>query len=111
MSNALHQRGGNQGSGGNQGGGGAANRNRSNRRRSKGGRPKSDVWRTPAELPEMEPIVVPNEVGALLRSLGDPPMTGGTAAGHYFASVIERAAAVGVALALSADLLAEPGDD
>ena len=38
-------------------------------------------------------------------------MNGGTAAGHYFNAVIERAAAVAVALALSADLLATDNDD
>jgi hypothetical protein len=43
-----------------------------------------------------------------LRSLGDPPMNNGHVAGHYFNAVIERAAAVAGALALSADLLAEP---
>lgn len=71
-----------------------------------------EVWRTPDPLPEVEPIAVPHEVGALLRSLGDPPRIGGSvAAGHYFNAVIERAAAIAVALALSADLLAQPADD
>ena len=41
-----------------------------------------------------------------MRSLGDPPMNNGNAAGHYFAAVVERAAVVAVALALGADLLA-----
>ena len=59
--------------------------------------------------PTIEPITVPDEVGALLRSLGDPPTIGGNVvAGHYFTAVVERAAAVAAALALSADLLAEP---
>ena len=49
---------------------------------------------------------MPAEVGAMLRSLGDPPMNNGAAAGHYFSTVIERAAAVAVALAVSADVLA-----
>lgn len=70
-----------------------------------------DIWRTPRELPAIEPIVPAREAGALLRSLGDPPMTGGIAAGHYFNAVIERAAAVAVALALSADVLAVPEQD
>ena len=53
-----------------------------------------------------------HEVGALLRSLGDPPMIGGSVtASHYFTAVIERAAAVAAALALSADLLAQPTED
>jgi len=65
-----------------------------------------DLWRDPAPLPDVEPIAVPAEVGAMLRSLGDPPMNNGAAAGHYFSTVIERAAAVAVALAVSADVLA-----
>jgi hypothetical protein len=65
-----------------------------------------DMWREPAALPDVEPIAVPAEVGAMLRSLGDPPMNNGAAAGHYFSTVIERAAAVAVALAVSADVLA-----
>ncbi len=71
-----------------------------------------DVWRTPDPLPDVEPIAVPHEVGALMRSLGEPPMIGGSVApGHFFKAVIERAAAIAVALALSADLLAQPDDD
>jgi hypothetical protein len=65
-----------------------------------------DLWRDPAPLPDVEPIAVPAEVSAMLRSLGDPPMNNGAAAGHYFSTVIERAAAVAVALAVSADVLA-----
>lgn len=68
----------------------------------------TDLWRAQASLPAVEPIAVPAEVGAMLRSLGDPPMNNGAAAGHYFSTVIERAAAVAVALAVSADVLAGP---
>jgi len=83
----------------------------SQRRRPQAKRPAPvDVWRSPRPLPDTEPIAPATDAGALLRSLGDPPMTGGTAAGHYFNAVVERAAAVAVALALSADLLAEPDD-
>jgi hypothetical protein len=70
-----------------------------------------ELWRLPAPLPDVEPVAVPHEVGALLRSLGEPPITGGPALGHYFSAVIERAAAVAVAIALSADILAQPDDD
>ena len=70
------------------------------------------IWRTADPLPDVEPIAVPIEVGALMRSLGDPPTIGGSVApGHYFNAVIERAAAIAVALALSADLLVQPDDD
>ena len=91
----------------------APQRKRPKQRRPQPKRPKPvHVWRTPDPLPDVEPIAVPHEVGALLRSLGDPPTIGGSVApGHYFSAVIERAAAIAVALALSADLLAQPDDD
>jgi hypothetical protein len=72
----------------------------------------ADIWRTRDPLPDVEPIIVPEEVGALLRSLGDPPTLGGSVlAGHYFVAVAERAAAVAAALAFSADLLAHRTDE
>ena len=75
-------------------------------------RTPADIWRTAAPLPDVAPITVPDEVGALLRSLGDPPMIAGSViTSHYFTAVIERAAAVAAALALSADLLAQPTDE
>ena len=71
-----------------------------------------DIWRTTDPLPDVEPIAVATEVGAMLRSLGDPPMIGGSVtASHYFTAVVERAAAVAAALALSADLLDQPTED
>jgi hypothetical protein len=82
------------------------------RRRSQAKRPTAiDVWRVPGPLPEIEPITPSDDPGALLRSLGDPPMNNGHVAGHYFDAVVERAAAMAGALALSADLLAEPDRD
>ena len=83
------------------------------RRPAQAQRPTSaDLWRATESLPDVEPIAVADEVGALLRSLGDPPMIGGSVtASHYFAAVIERAASVAAALALSADLLAQPTDE
>jgi len=94
-----------KGQGGN-GGGGNGQRANNQRRRQQHKKPNTiDVWRNPGELPEVDKIAPPNEVGALLRSLGDPPVGNGTAAGHYFNAVVERAAAVALALAVSADLL------
>ena len=69
-----------------------------------------DIWRSGGALPEVEPVSIPDDVSALARSLGDPPMHRGSTAGKYFESVIERAAAVARALALSADLLAADDD-
>ncbi len=86
---------------------------RANQRRRGAGRPQPpavDCWVLPTEpLPEVEPIVIPADVGAMLRSLGDPPMRNGVAAAGYFTTVVERAAGVALALALSADLVA-PAD-
>ena len=77
-------------------------------RASRPQRPRpAEIWRTAAPLPDVAPITVPEEVGALLRSLGDPPMIAGSVS-HYFTAVLERAAAVAAALALSADLLPNP---
>jgi hypothetical protein len=70
-----------------------------------------DIWRIPGPLPDIEPITVPPDAGALLRSLGDPPMRDGITAGRTFTSVIQRAAVIAAALALSADVLAEQADD
>ncbi len=70
-----------------------------------------DIWRDTGELPELQPVVVPSDAGALLRSLGDPPLNNGMAAGYYFTTVVERAAAVAYALAFSADVLAKPDAD
>lgn len=84
---------------------------RGNSRRPPGNRPAPvDIWRDPGTLPDIEPITVPSEAGALLRSLGDPPMVDGSTAVKYFTTVIERAAVIAAALALSADLLATPDE-
>lgn len=91
-----------------------AQRNRNSRRRGNANRPKPiDIWSCPRPMPELEKIQPAVEAGAMMRSLGDPPMTNGTAAGHYFHAVLERASAVASALAMSADLLAtaDPDDD
>jgi hypothetical protein len=72
--------------------------------------PRIELWSTPDPLPDVERVTVAQEVGALLTSLGDPPFNGGVKAAPYFTKVVERAAAVALGLALSAELLAEPGD-
>jgi hypothetical protein len=73
--------------------------------------PPVDVWSKPEALPDMQPIAIAPEVGAVLRSLGDPPMVNASTAGEYFAEVVERAAAIAAALALSADVLDQGDDD
>jgi hypothetical protein len=82
-------------------------RSRTRRRKSSQGRRGApDIWRNHAPLPEVEPIAPPHDVLATMRSLGDPPVHGGAAATNHFEVVVERAAAVALALAFSADLLA-----
>ena len=87
------------------------NRRNQQRRPQQRRTPTVDLWRTPSELPPAEPIAGPEEPGTLLRSLGDPPIGNGATPGHYFDAVVERAAALAAALALSADLLAQPPDE
>ena len=71
-----------------------------------------DMWRPVPALPDAEPIVVTHDPTLLLRSLGDPPLMGkSTVAGHYIATVVERAAGLASALAASADLLATNDHD
>ena len=91
----------------------APQRNRNNqRRRPQGRRPAAaDIWRNPGALPEIEPISLAIEPGALIRSLGDPPMLDGSSVTYTFTVIIERAAALAAALALSVDLLVDPTDD
>ena len=82
------------------------------RRRRQNKAKSVDLWRPVPQLAEPEPIVPASDPTALLRSLGDPPLQGqGAAAGHYLAAVVERAAGLATALAATADLLAQPGDE
>ena len=86
-------------------------RKRSGRRR--GHKPKPvDLWRPVPQLPDPEPIRPASDPTALIRSLGDPPLPGQAAvAEHYLSAVVERAGVLATALAASADLLADDGDD
>ena len=79
----------------------------SQRRRSgTGGRPTGiDLWATPGELPDVEPIPVPHDVSAMLRSLGDPPLYNSGNAAKAFGAVAERSAQVALALAALARVL------
>ena len=81
-----------------------------NRRQVRPVLPKpTDLWRPVPQLPDADLVVAAQDPAMLLRSLGDPPlMNKSTIAGHYIATVIERAAGLAAALAASADLLARP---
>lgn len=70
----------------------------------------TDIWREPAPLPDIDMITVADDPSALVRSLGEPPVPDGSSAGERFAMVVDRAAAIAAALALSAELLADEPD-
>jgi hypothetical protein len=70
-----------------------------------------DPWRVPAALPDVEPLPPPDDVAALLHSLGDPTIAGGSALASYFSAVVERAASVATALVLSTELPAVAPED
>ena len=89
---------------------------RRNQRRNSGGRNQSrnkvkSLWQPvprPAAVEPIKPAPVPT---ALLESLGSPPLRGhASAADHYLAAVVERAAMVATALAASAGVLAQPDE-
>jgi hypothetical protein len=84
-----------------------SNRKRSNQRRRGDDKAKADIWQAPQPMPELLPVTMPTDIGAMLRSLGDPPMQHGTAAAYYFNTVIERASGVALALAFSAELVGD----
>jgi hypothetical protein len=87
---------------------GASRRRRSGRK----SKPKPiDLWRPVPPLSDPAPIVPATDPTALVRSLGEPPLPGpGAMAEIAIAAVVDRAAGLAAALALSGDLLA-PTDD
>jgi hypothetical protein len=90
-------------------------RQRPRRRPSGGGgaKPKTvNLWQPVPRLDDPVRVSPAGDATALLRSLGDPPLSGqGAVAEHYLAAVVERAAGLATALAAAADLLAEPEDE
>ena len=78
------------------------------RRRPKSGAPSTDLWRDVPAAPSPGVVVPASDPTALLRSLGDPPLTGQSVmAGRYMAAVVQRAAGLATALAAAGGLLAE----
>lgn len=85
-----------------------------NRRRGNGGsKPRPvDLWQPVPALPDPVPIQPANDPRMLVRSLGDPPLSGqGAVAEHYIGAVVDRAAGLATALAAAAGLLGEPAED
>jgi hypothetical protein len=71
-----------------------------------------DLWRPVPPLPEVEPIVPAGDPTALVRSLGEAPLSvPGAPAEITIATVVDRAAGLAMALAAAGDLLADPGED
>jgi hypothetical protein len=88
----------------------ANNRNRN--RRSGGGGQKVELWGGVPVLEEPAPIVKVDRPGAVLRSLGDPPLQGrSVVAGHYLEEVVKRASQLATALATAAGLAADDDED
>lgn len=81
--------------------------NRRNSQRKKRTTAGGDIWRPGGEIPPVTPIEVAEDAGALLRSLGEPPLPGGIDVSPYFQSAIQRSAPIAAALALSVDLFAD----
>jgi hypothetical protein len=77
------------------------------RRRPKRAKP-FDLWREAPAPPAPAAITPAADPTALLRSLGDPPLTGQSVmAGRYMAAVVQRAAGLATALAAAGGLLNE----
>jgi hypothetical protein len=70
------------------------------------------LWSPTPPLNDPDPIKPAADPTVLIDSLGPPPLRGhSSAAEHYLAAVVERAAAVATALAASAGLLADSEDE
>ena len=101
------------------------NRSRSRRRPANGAKSTNErgtrseqarpFWTTPPaaddDIIEVEPIRPVPDPGAMVRSLGPPPLFGGGGnAEHYFAAVYDRAAMLAGALAAASGLLDLSGE-
>jgi hypothetical protein len=83
------------------------------RRRGQGDRKASvDAFWGPVDrpAPAAQPITPTSDPGAVPRSLGDPPLTPGTAAERHLEAVYEEAVRTAAALAAANGLLAAADD-
>jgi hypothetical protein len=79
-----------------------------NRRRRPKRKPAIDLWRDVPAAPAPGVVRPASDPTAMLRSLGDPPLTGQSVmAGRYMAAVVQRAAGLATALAAAGGLLEE----
>lgn len=91
-------------------------RNKSSRNRRRGGGAakarQGDLWAPVPALADPVPIEPSTDPRMLLRSLGDPPLSGqGAVAEHYLGAVVDRASGLATALAAAAGLLGEAATD
>jgi hypothetical protein len=71
-----------------------------------------EFWRVAPPFDPPAPVTPAADPGAIIRSLGSPPLPGqGAVAEHYLVAVVERAAGLATALAAAGGLLAEDDDD
>ena len=70
-----------------------------------------DIWRQPEPLPDPEPVAPPTTSPPSSGRWASRRCAGGGSLAPYFATVVERAASVAAALALSAELPDAPLDD
>ncbi len=75
--------------------------------------PPAEFWRAAPEPPEPPDIVPAEHPGALLRSMGAPPLPGQRteASLGYLQAVVHQAAKIASAVAASADLLGSDDDE
>ena len=70
-----------------------------------------EFWKATAELGPVEPVVPARDPGAVVRSLGNPPLTGQAATAEpYLTAAIDKAAKMATALAAAEGLLTDPDD-
>lgn len=87
------------------------------RGRKKSGRNRSgpqplELWKSVPEPPPADPVLPTEDPGAILRSLGTPPLTGqASVADQYLELATRKAAATATALAKAADLLVDAEPD
>ena len=65
-----------------------------------------EFWKAAPEMGPVEPISIPHDPTAVLRSLGNPPLTGqGESATRHLALAVNKAAQMATALAATTPLL------
>ena len=118
MSNRSRSKGGSKGSsknkGGNQNNQGGGRKSSSRNRRRKNKLQAKKFWAEGQPLPPLDVVIDPTpDPGAVVRSLGVPPLAGQNhKADEYFEAVYHRSVGLATALAAAGGLpIAEPSED